>query len=51
MRVHGRTAWAACVSPFFVTFLLTGVSGIPAMHAVNDKKWGKDPKCAALFLF
>lgn len=41
-----RGAWFSCVSPFFVTFLLTNVSGMAAMYEVNAKKWGKDPKCA-----
>ena len=41
-----RGAWFACVSPFFVTFLLTKVSGMAAMYEVNAKKWGKDAKCA-----
>ena len=30
------------VSPLFVTFLLTRVSGIPMLEAVGRKRWGDD---------
>ena len=32
--------WAALVSPVFVTFLLTRVSGIPALEEKADRRWG-----------
>lgn len=32
------------ISPFFVYFLLTYVSGIPLLERVAEKKWGDDPK-------
>ncbi|GFR92293.1 steroid reductase [Elysia marginata] len=31
------------VSPFFITFLLTKMSGIPLLEAAGKKKWGTDP--------
>lgn len=36
-------AWISCIGPFFVTYLLTGLSGMPAMYEVNAKKWGDNP--------
>ncbi len=33
---------AAAVSPLFVSFLLTKVSGIPMLEAHAHKKWGKE---------
>jgi len=32
--------WIAMISPIFVTFLLTRVSGIPPLEEKADKKWG-----------
>jgi steroid 5-alpha reductase family enzyme len=32
--------WVALISPVFVTFLLTRVSGIPLLEKKADKKWG-----------
>ena len=37
--LHGWQ-WAALISPFFVTLLLTRVSGIPLLEKKADKKWG-----------
>ena len=35
--------WVALLSPIFVTFLLTKVSGLPMLEAKADKKWGGRP--------
>ena len=32
--------WVALISPLFVTFLLTRVSGIPMLEKSADEKWG-----------
>lgn len=32
--------WVAIISPFFVTLLLTRVSGVPLLENKADKKWG-----------
>jgi len=32
--------WVAMISPLFVTFLLTRVSGVPQLEEKSDKKWG-----------
>ena len=32
--------WATLISPFFVTFLLTKVSGIPLLEKKADQRWG-----------
>ena len=32
--------WATLISPVFVTFLLTRVSGIPALEEKADERWG-----------
>jgi len=32
--------WVALISPLFVTFLLTRVSGVPLLEKKADKKWG-----------
>ena len=32
--------WVAIISPIFVIFLLTKISGIPMLEAKADKKWG-----------
>jgi steroid 5-alpha reductase family enzyme len=37
--LHGWQ-WATLVSPVFVTFLLTRVSGIPLLEEKADKRWG-----------
>lgn len=39
--------WVALISPVFVTFLLTRVSGIPLLEAKADKKWGGQPEYEA----
>lgn len=35
--------WLVLISPLFVTFLLTKVSGIPMLDKAAEKKWGNDP--------
>ncbi|MDJ0787293.1 MAG: DUF1295 domain-containing protein [Myxococcota bacterium] len=35
--------YVTLVSPLFVTYLLTQVSGIPMLEAVGQKRWGDDP--------
>lgn len=35
--------WLTLISPVFVTFLLTKVSGIPMLEARSDKEWGDIP--------
>jgi steroid 5-alpha reductase family enzyme len=37
------TAWLVLISPLFVTFLLTKVSGIAMLDKAAAKKWGDDP--------
>jgi steroid 5-alpha reductase family enzyme len=37
--LHGWQ-WATLISPVFVTFLLTRVSGIPLLEEKADKRWG-----------
>ena len=32
--------WATLISPFFVTFLLTKVSGVPMLEEKTDERWG-----------
>lgn len=34
--------WATLISPVFVTFLLTRVSGIPMLEARADQRWGDE---------
>lgn len=36
-------SWAALISPVFVGFLLTRVSGIPMLDRIAKKRWGEDP--------
>lgn len=36
-------AWAAALSPVFVAFLLTRVSGVPLLEQRADTRWGEDP--------
>ncbi|MFK8054325.1 MAG: DUF1295 domain-containing protein [Woeseiaceae bacterium] len=36
--------WVALISPIFVTFLLTKVSGIPMLQEKAEKRWGDDPE-------
>ena len=36
--------YVTLLSPVFVTFLLTNVSGIPLLEARADAKWGGDPR-------
>ncbi|CAL1547301.1 unnamed protein product [Lymnaea stagnalis] len=35
------------ISPLFLTFLLTNVSGIPPLEAAGQKRWGSDPDYVA----
>lgn len=35
--------WVTLVSPVFVAFLLTRVSGIPILEQRSDQRWGDDP--------
>ncbi len=35
--------WVALISPLFVWFLLTKVSGIPMLQAKSDQRWGGQP--------
>lgn len=39
-----NTQWAAVISPIFVTFLLTKVSGVPMLEQRADEKWGGNPE-------
>ena len=39
--------WATWISPVFVTFLLTRVSGIPMVESRAKKRWGQDPEYQA----
>ncbi len=34
--------WVTMISPFFVAFLLTKVSGVPLLEAQADARWGAD---------
>ena len=34
--------YVALISPFFITFLITRVSGVPMLEARADKRWGDD---------
>ena len=36
--------WLTIISPIFVTFLLTKVSGIPLLARNGKKRWGDDPE-------
>ncbi len=36
--------WLALISPLFVIFLLTKVSGVPLLEKRGDEKWGDDPE-------
>jgi steroid 5-alpha reductase family enzyme len=40
MPVFQGWGWLALISPVFVTFLLTRVSGVPLLEKKADKKWG-----------
>lgn len=39
--------WVTVLSPLFVWFLLTRVSGIPLLEARGKKRWGEDPEYRA----
>jgi steroid 5-alpha reductase family enzyme len=39
--------WFALVSPIFVCFLLTKVSGIPILRRRADERWGEEPEYKA----
>ena len=39
--------WIALISPLFVTFLLTRVSGVPMLEKSADEKWGGQPEFEA----
>ena len=36
--------WVTMISPFFVAFLLTRVSGIPLLDKRAEERWGSDPE-------
>ncbi len=36
--------WVGVISPLFVAFLLTRVSGIPILERRADERWGDDPR-------
>ena len=38
-----NSQWVAILSPLFVVFLLTKVSGIPMLEKRSDEKFGDDP--------
>jgi steroid 5-alpha reductase family enzyme len=40
----GGWQWVTMVSPLFVAFLLTRVSGIPILEKRADERWGDDPE-------
>jgi len=42
-RMRGKEMLLSSVSPLFVYYLLTRVSGIPLQRRANLRKWGKDP--------
>jgi len=44
--LHGWQ-WVALISPLFVAFLLTRVSGIPLLEKKADAKWGGQPEYEA----
>ncbi len=44
--LHGWQ-WVALISPLFVAFLLTRVSGIPLLEKKADEKWGGQPEYEA----
>ena len=44
--LHGWQ-WIALISPLFVTFLLTRVSGVPMLEKSADEKWGGQPEYEA----
>jgi len=39
--------WVTILSPLFVIFLLTRVSGIPMLEERSEKRWGDDPEYQA----
>ncbi|UTW54595.1 DUF1295 domain-containing protein [Kordiimonas sp. SCSIO 12610] len=41
--------WIITISPLFVYFLLTKVSGIPLLEKAGKKRWGDDPAYQAYF--
>ncbi len=43
--LHGWQ-WVTLISPFFVAFLLTQVSGIPMLDQRAKERWGDDPRYA-----
>lgn len=40
-------AWVTMISPLFVTFLLTRVSGVPMLEKAADARWGGQPEYEA----
>ena len=42
LRERAEYVAAGAVSPFFITFLLTRVSGIPLLERAAQKRWGSD---------
>ena len=43
LGVYAGGQWLTALSPLFVTFLLTRVSGIPMLQASAEERWGDDP--------
>jgi len=41
--VYQGVQWVTVISPLFVVFLLTQVSGIPMLKAQGKRRWGDDP--------
>ncbi|MCX6127607.1 MAG: DUF1295 domain-containing protein, partial [Proteobacteria bacterium] len=39
--------WLGWISPVFVTFLLTKISGVPLLEKMADKRWGGQPEYEA----
>jgi len=42
-KLRGKEVLLSAVSPLFVTYLLTRVSGVPLQRKANLRKWGSDP--------
>jgi len=41
--------WLSVISPIFVAFLLTKVSGIPILDKQNLRRWGENPEFMSYF--
>jgi len=42
--IYQEGEWISFLSPVFVTFLLTKVSGLPMLESRADEKWGHMPE-------